>query len=112
MEIIAGGPDPEQGSCLVNVQQVGAGTHDVTSMSTAGSATVRILDPTGAVIFERAIEEHVLQEGGHEVQQEEQGSVRLGAGDHRVECILSDGTHTTELMVVPSRPGYEEGGRG
>ena len=43
---------------------------------------------------------------------EEQGSVRLGAGDHRVECILSDGTHTTELLVVPARPGYEEGGTG
>ena len=50
--------------------------------------------------------------GGHEVMLEEQGSVRLGAGDHRVECILSDGTHTTELLVVPARPGYEEGGTG
>jgi hypothetical protein len=112
LEIIAGNPDPEYGPCLLNVEEVGAGTHDVTPMSMAGSATVRILDPSGAVIFERAIEEHLLQEGGHEVQEEERGSVRLRAGDHRVECTLSDGTHTTELLVVPARPGYDEGGTG
>lgn len=107
-----GNSDPEYGPCLLNVDEVGAGTHDVTPMSMAGSATVRILDPSGEKIFERAIEEHRLQGGGHEVQEEDQGSVRLGAGDHRVECTASDGTHTTELLVVPARPGYDEGGTG
>ncbi len=112
LEIVAGNPDPEYGPCLLNVDEVGAGTHEVTPLSLAGNATVRILDPSGAVIFERAIEEHRLEGGGHEVLVEDQGSVRLGAGDHRVECTLSDGTHTTELLVVPARPGYEEGGTG
>ena len=104
-----GNPDPEYGPCLLNVDEVGAGTHDVTPMSMAGSATVRILDPSGAVVFERVIEENRLQSGGHEVQEEDQRSVRLEAGDHRVECTVSDGTHTTELLVVPARPGYEGG---
>lgn len=112
LEIVAGNPDPEYGPCLLNVDEVGAGTHAVTSLSVKGRATVRILDPSGAVIFERAITEDASEGGGHAALVEDQGSVRLGAGDHRVECVLSDGTHTTELLVVPPRPEYEEGGNG
>lgn len=108
LEIVAGNSDPEYGPCLLNVEEVAAGTHDVTPMSMAGPATVRILDPSGAVVFEREIEENPAEGGGREVLEEDQGSVRLGEGDHRVECVLSDGTHTTELLVVPARPGYEE----
>ena len=110
LEIVVGNADPEYGPCLLNVDEVGAGTHDVTLMSMAGSATVRILDPSGAVLYERAIEEHRLQGGGHEVPQEDQGSVRLASGTHHVECTLSTGTHTTELLVVPARPGYDGSG--
>jgi hypothetical protein len=109
LEIIAGNPDPEYGPCLLNVEEVGAGTHEVTPMSMAGSATVRILDPSGAVIFERSIEEHPLEGGGHEVPVGDEGSVRLAAGGHRVECTLSEGTHSVELLVVPARPGHEQG---
>ena len=112
LEIIAGNPDPEHGPCLLNVDEVGAGSHEVTPMSMAGDATVRILDPSGAVVFERAIAEHPAEGGGHEVLEEEQGLVRLEAGHHRVECTSSDGTHTADLLVVPARPGYEEGRTG
>ncbi len=112
LEIVAGNPDPKYGPCLLNVEEVGAGTHDVTQLSMAGKATVRILDPSGVAIFERTIEEHPVEGGGQEVLEEDQGSVRLGEGTHRVECILSDGTHTSELQVVPARPGYEEEGVG
>lgn len=110
LEIVAGNRDPEHGPCLLNVDEVGAGNHEVTPMSVAGNATVRILDPSGAVLFERVIAEHPAEGGGHEVLEEEQGFVRLEAGDHRVECTLSDGTSTADLLVVPARPGYEEGG--
>ena len=112
LEIIAGNPDPEHGPCSLNVAEVGAGTHDVTPMSMAGSATVRILDPSGAVVFERAIAEHPAQGGGHEVLEQEQGSVRLEAGNHRVECTVSERTHTTELLVVPARAEHDESGTG
>ncbi len=101
LEVIAGNPDPAYGPCLLNVDEVGAGTHEVAPLSLQGKATVRILDPSGSVIFERAIEEAASEGGGHEVLGEDQGSVRLEAGDHRVECVVSDGTHTTELLVVP-----------
>ena len=112
LEIVAGNPDPEHSPCLLNVDEVAAGTHDVTPLSLAGQATVRILDPSGAAVFERTIEEHRLQGGGHEVLPEDQGSVRLGEGDHRVECTVSGGTHSTALLVRPARPGYEEDGAG
>lgn len=108
MEIVVGNPDPDYGPCLLNVDEVAAGTHDVTPLSLAGTATVRILDPSGAAVFERTIEEHRLEGGGHEVLPEDQGSVRLGEGAHRVECTVSGGTHTTALLVVPARPGYEQ----
>lgn len=106
LEIIVGNPDPEYGPCLLNVDEVGAGTHDVTPVAMAGKARVRILDPSGAVVFKRTIQEHPAEGGGHEVVQEDQGTVRLQAGEHRVECVLADGTHATSLRVVPARAGY------
>lgn len=65
---------------------------------------MRILDPLGAVVFERTVESHPAKGGGNEVLSEDQGSVRLEPGDHRVECILEDGTHSADLKVVPARP--------
>ncbi len=111
LEIIVGNADPEYGPCLLNVDEVGAGSHEVLPMSMAGNATVRILDPSGAVLYEQALEEHRSQGGGHEVPEDDQGSVRLASGSHRVECTLSaDTTHTTELLVVPTRPDHDGGG--
>ena len=112
LEIVAGNRDPEYGPCLLNVAEVGAGTHEVTALSMAGAATVRILDPSGTAIFERAVGQDPAEGGGQEVLEGDQGSLRLGEGSHRVECILSDGTHTAELQVVPARPGYEQDGVG
>ena len=105
LEIIVGNPDPKYGPCLLNVDEVGAGTHEVTPIAMAGKARVRILDPSGAVVFERTIDEHPAEGGGQEVPQSDQESVVLAAGEHRVECILADGTHATSLRVVPARPG-------
>lgn len=107
LEIISGNPDPKYGPCLLNVDEVGAGIHDVTTMSMGGNARVRILDPAGVVVYERSVEEHPLEGGGHEVLAEDQGSVRLEAGDYRVECSVSGRTHVIELLVVPARPGYD-----
>ena len=61
LEIIAGNPDPDYGPCLLNVDEVGVGTHDVTPMSMSGEAKVRIIDPSGAVIFKRALESHAAE---------------------------------------------------
>ncbi|MDQ3493871.1 MAG: hypothetical protein M3452_11540 [Chloroflexota bacterium] len=86
---------------MLNVDEVGAGTHEVATLSLQGQATVRILDPSGAVTFEQAIEQAAAEGGGREVSGADLGSVRLEAGDHRVECVLSEDTHTTTLLVVP-----------
>jgi hypothetical protein len=107
LEIIVGNPDPDYGPCLLNIGQVGAGTHEVTPiLMAAGPARVRILDPSGVVVFERTLEEHPAEGGGHQVPAADQGAVRLAAGEHRVECVLVDGTHATPLRVVPARPEH------
>jgi hypothetical protein len=104
LEIIAGNPDPEYGPCLLNVDKIGAGTHEVTPIIEEGRATVVILDPSGDVIFKRTLDEpHAT------IQPDEQGSVRLAPGDHSVECIFPDGTRTATLLVAPARPDYQEG---
>jgi hypothetical protein len=75
LEIIAGNPDPEYGPCLLNVDKIGAGTHEVTPIIEEGRATVVILDPSGDVIFKRTLDEpHAT------IQPDEQGSVRLAQG--------------------------------
>jgi hypothetical protein len=106
LEIIAGNTDPDYGRCQLNVEEVGAGTHDVTPMTMGGKARVRILDPTGAVVFERTIDESPAEGGGQEVAPSDHATVLLAAGEHRVECILADGTHSASLRVVPARPGH------
>jgi hypothetical protein len=104
LEIIAGNPDPTYGPCVLNVDEVGAGTHEVMPLTLAGEARVRILDPSGAVVFKRRIEEHSTEGGGS--VENVAGTVRLESGDYRVECILADRTHSTSLRVVPARPGH------
>lgn len=106
LEIIVGNPDPKRGPCLLNVDEVGAGTHEVTPLALAGEARVRILDPLGVVVFKRTIEEHSTEGGDHEVKQNDEGTVRLEAGEYRLECILAGRTHSTSLRVVPARPGH------
>ena len=105
LEIIVGNPDPKYGPCLLNIGEVGAGTHDVTPIAMAGKARVRILDPSGAVVFERTLDENPAEGGGQEVPQSDQGSVLLAAGEHRVECVVAGGIHFATLRVVPARPG-------
>jgi hypothetical protein len=112
LELIVGNPDPDHGPCLLNVGEVGAGTHDVTPMTMAGKARVRILDPSGAVVFKRTMRQHPAEGGGREVLQQDQGTVQLRAGEHRVQCFMADATHSTPLRVVTARPGYQASGGG
>lgn len=106
LEIILGNPD--RGPCLLNVDEVAAGTHDVTVLPMAGNATARIVDPSGEVVFQRAVEPQPAPGGGQMVTQENEGVVRLDTGDYRVVCRLSDGTHSTTLRVEPARPGHKQ----
>lgn len=110
LEIIAGEPDPKYEPCVLNVDEVGAGTHEVMPISVEGRATVRILDPEGDVIFKRTVDD---DDGADStIPPEWERSVGLQPGNHRVECILPDGTHTVELLVVPARPESKNSGTG
>ena len=71
LEIVVGNPD--RGPCLLNVHEVGAGTHDVMVLSMAGEATARILDPSGKVLFKRNVKHHPAEGGGLVVTEEDQG---------------------------------------
>jgi hypothetical protein len=106
LEVIAG--NPERRPCLLNVHEVAAGTHDVMVLSMSGTATARILAPSGGVVFKRVVTAHPAKGGGQVVTEEDQGSVRLEAGDYRVQCTVSGGTHSVTLRVVPARPGHTE----
>lgn len=106
LEIIVGHPEPQYGPCLLNVEEVGAGAHDVTPVAMAGTVGVRIVDPSGRVLFERTVREHPMKGGGQAVLERDQGTVRLRAGEHRIECIVAGAAHATWLRVVPARPGY------
>lgn len=110
LEVVVGNPDPEHGPCLLNVSLVAAGTHEVTTLSMTGSATVRIVDPSGRAVLTSAVAAGAAEGGGSEVLAADDESVRLGEGPHRVECVLATGTHIVELLVVPTRPGYRQGG--
>ncbi|MFP5252679.1 MAG: hypothetical protein ACLGH4_02660 [Actinomycetes bacterium] len=105
LEIVVGHPDPDHDQCLLNVEEVGAGTHEVTPVTTAGKARVRILDPEGAVLFERTVHPAPPEGEEGEVVLEDPEAVRLEEGGHRVECIVADRRHSTGLRVVPAEPG-------
>ena len=112
LEIVAGNPDPKYGPCILNVEQVAAGVHDVVAIPMGGPATVRIVDPSGRAIFRRAVQGGAAEGEGSEVLAGDDQSVRLAERQHRVECVLPTGTHTLDLLVVPARPGYTPGGKG
>ena len=101
LEVVVGSETTPDQPCLLNVAEVGAGTHDVTVISQSGPATVRILDPAGTVVLEAEAE------GGESAAQP--GSVELEAGTYRVECRPASGSASeTELRVsTPAeQPGY------
>ena len=98
LEIVVGGAERP---CLLNVEEVEVGTHEVTPVSEAGRATVRVMSPSGEVLFERAVRTEPAEGGGVEVPPADQGSVRLAEGEHRVECVLRGETHSVTLRVVP-----------
>ena len=112
LEVIVNAPDSDYPECALNVDEVGAGTHEVTPISSVDGARIRIVAPSGKVVYRRTTHVKRAEGGGLEVTEEDLGSVRLRAGDYRVECVRPDKTLTQTLAVVPARPGFEPGQAG
>jgi hypothetical protein len=109
LEIIAGSSVRPERPCLLNVSRVRAGTHKVVIGSESGPATVRLVDASGRAVLQRRVDSHPAEGGGFEVNESDQGSVRLDTGDYRVECRLrGKGAYTVRLRVDPARPGFGE----
>ncbi len=109
LEVVVGHVDDD--SCVLNRNEVGAGSHDVVVIAESGPATVRILTGSGDVVFERAAlpASDSSEEGGVlEVPAGEDGgeAVRLDPGDYLIECESAGGVSSAKLHVVPARPGF------
>lgn len=113
LEVVVGSQMRPENPCILNVRQVGAGTHDVIVISESAQATVRILDGAGVVVFEtEEAQPNPQMAGEQEVRALEAGPdrrVRLESGSYSVECAPVDGrVSRTTLRVVPARPGFED----
>lgn len=100
LEVVVASRTADQ-PCLLNVPEVAAGEHEV-SVLAERAATVLIRDSAGTVIFQA--DATTQDPDGPLVAV--QGSVRLSAGEHVVECRPEGAaTSTTGLRVAPARTG-------
>lgn len=91
LEIVA---DPEQG-CVLNVEAVAPGRHEVVAFAQGQPATVLIRDPSREVLFRTSVQ------AGTEVAEVQ--SVRLRElGTHEVECRSGDDVARVDLEVRPA----------
>jgi len=110
LEVVVGHVDDD--SCVLNRNEVGAGSHDVSVIAESGPATVRIVTGSGDVVFERAAlpaSDSSSEDGALEVPAGEDGgeAVRLDTGDYLIECATAGGVSSAKLHVVPARPGFD-----
>lgn len=112
LEVVVGSSTMPADPCLLNRDEVAAGTHDVALISETEPATVRIRSSqSGKVVFEGAARPQNQEAGPpEEVEQVEGGSARsvhLQQGSYAVECEPEGGpSSTATLSVVPARQGY------
>ena len=95
LEIVAGGRQRPDQSCVLNRDEVSAGTHEVSVVADNGPAVVRLRDSAGVVVFEAE------GPGGSGPAPH---VVRLSEGTYTVECRLSARSLPgVTLRVVPGR---------
>ena len=96
LEVVVGSRSQPDQPCILNVDEVAAGDHEVSVISEReGAARVVLRTAAGSVVFEAS--------GGQPAPEEAPASVTLTPGDHLVQC-LSDGAVLGEvpLRVVPA----------
>ncbi len=113
LEVVVNSRSRPETPCLLNVEKVRAGDHDVTVIGESGYARVRIVDGQGRVVFR-------TDNAGQRIETDEDGEVtiiggkeegmgppaRLKTGTYTVECRPETGeTGEVALRVLPARPG-------
>lgn len=92
LEVVAEG---SQDACMLNVDALAPGDHDVLVVAVDARSRVRIVDPSGAEVFRAA--------GEPAAASPVDGSVSLEVGTYRVVCDIEDGaTATVPLRVRPA----------
>ncbi len=117
LEVVVNSRSQPETPCLLNVEEVRAGEHDVTVIGESGYARVRIVDERGRVVFR-------TDNAGQRIETNEDGEVkiigsegeggegmgppaRLEAGTYTVECRPETGeAGDAALRVLPARPGH------
>jgi len=114
LEVVVNSSTQSETPCLLNVDQVRAGDHDVVVIGESGYAKVRIVDERGKVVFRTDNE-------GQRIETNEDGDVtivggqgegegpaaHLDAGTFKVVCRPEDGEPgEATLEVLPARPGH------
>jgi hypothetical protein len=93
LEVVVGGP---AGACVLSLDAVAPGVHEVVVIAQGSTARVVIRDPSGRVVFRD--EEAADGSAGSDLP-----GVRMGIGSHRVTCSSDEGTRgTAQLRVVPA----------
>jgi hypothetical protein len=113
LEVVVNSRSRPEMPCLLNVEEVRAGDHDVSVIGESGHARVRIVDERGRVVFR-------TDNSGQRIETDEDGEVtiiggesegigppaRLVAGTYTVECRPEAGeAGDATLRVLPARPG-------
>ena len=102
LEIVFEGEDE---ACTVNFADVGAGNHAVSVIAGDITATVRILNGNGSVLYRTKAEpgaEQVPAEGDDEAVAvpESDSSVELAPGRYEIKCEVGGSTSTVPLLVT------------
>lgn len=115
LEVVVNSHSRPETPCLLNVDKVRAGNHDVTVIGESGHARVRIVDERGRVVFR-------TDNAGQRIETDADGEVtiiggegegmgptaRLAAGRYTVECRPETGeAGEAALRVLPARPGHD-----
>lgn len=94
LEVVTGSTQNRSEPCLVNRDEVGAGTHELVVIAEGGPVTVSVRDSARTIVFRTE-----ASVGGGEVVP---GSVELEAGSYVVECApTGDSTSEVALRVTP-----------
>lgn len=93
LEVVANGPD--DGRCLLNREDVAAGTHEVSVITEGSDATVALRDETGQTVF---LSEDPQVPPADE--KPEPAGVELVEGQYTVICQYPDGTTGETPLTV------------
>ena len=113
LEVVVNSSTRPDSPCLLNIDKVRAGEHQVSIIGESGFAPVRILDEAGEVAFrgdnsgQRITTDDAGEVTIHGGEENSGPPARLEAGTYTVQCRPEQGeAGEAMLRVLPARPGH------